>query len=327
MGPGNIAEAHLRAFDTHGVHVAAVCGRTPDRTKLRLVELGLNARVCESAEELVADGEVDLVSICSPPECHTAQTILAAKSGKPIIVEKPIALSLEELKQGAAAVKESGVHTGVSFPWRYLPGYVNGHSRLSAIGEARILHAEIWNGEWHRRRRLKFLNSGQPHMGEMLRSAVHAVDILCRFAKCKVTRVSAVSPRNGQGSSTAVTLLFESGAIGTLLSSAECFRPLALNLVASGKKGWLHCDMDYDRVLLYHQEGPRTFQNLGPVPAQMASSAKELPFSPMIGDFIESMRQGKDTAVPYAYAVHIHEVCFAAEDSAAQEGEWISLAA
>jgi phthalate 4,5-cis-dihydrodiol dehydrogenase len=62
-----------------------------------------------SAEELCASDAVDAVYIATPPELHAEQTILAAEHGKHVIVEKPLALTIEDAEAMNAAADRNGI--------------------------------------------------------------------------------------------------------------------------------------------------------------------------------------------------------------------------
>src|SRR5712675_726334 len=59
------------------------------------------------------------VSVCSYPYDHARHVIAAAKAGKHLIIEKPLCLSLKELRSMQKAVQQSGVKTCVCFECRY----------------------------------------------------------------------------------------------------------------------------------------------------------------------------------------------------------------
>jgi phthalate 4,5-cis-dihydrodiol dehydrogenase len=68
-----------------------------------------NAKVYDSAEKLCADPDIEAVWISSPNRFHAAHTILAANHGKHVVVEKPMAISIEEAERMLEAVDKNGV--------------------------------------------------------------------------------------------------------------------------------------------------------------------------------------------------------------------------
>ena len=67
------------------------------------------ARTYETVEHLVADAAVELVYIASPHALHGSQVKVAAAHGKHVLVEKPMALTLDECREMIAAVEAAGV--------------------------------------------------------------------------------------------------------------------------------------------------------------------------------------------------------------------------
>lgn len=72
-----------------------------------------------SAEELLANDEIEAVYIASPVVCHKAQAIAAAKAGKHILLEKPAAVTVEDGEEILNAAKEAGVLIASGFMMRY----------------------------------------------------------------------------------------------------------------------------------------------------------------------------------------------------------------
>ena len=80
-----------------------------ETTRKRFVERYPNARAYASAEELVKDPEVEAVWISSPNRFHAEHAILAAEHGKHVVVEKPMALNLEQAEKMVEAARANGV--------------------------------------------------------------------------------------------------------------------------------------------------------------------------------------------------------------------------
>src|SRR5262249_29341579 len=99
--------------------VAAVCStRELDATELS-ARHGGPIRVYKELEELLAQPDIHVISLCSFPGQHAAQAIRAAKAGKHLIIEKPVCLALKDLRAVQQAVKETGVKTCVCFECRF----------------------------------------------------------------------------------------------------------------------------------------------------------------------------------------------------------------
>lgn len=93
------------------------------------------------AEELIADPEVDAVYVATPPSSHMEYTLAAARAGKPVYVEKPMAMNTAECTRMQEVCREAGVPLYVAFYRRGLPRFQQVKKWLDdgAIGEVRYV--------------------------------------------------------------------------------------------------------------------------------------------------------------------------------------------
>ncbi len=91
--------------------------------------------------ELLADGDIDAVAICSPTPTHVPLIVQAAQAGKAIFCEKPISLELLEVDRALEAVQASGVPLMVGFNRRFDPSHsaVRDAVALGAVGAPHIV--------------------------------------------------------------------------------------------------------------------------------------------------------------------------------------------
>lgn len=328
IGFGRMGETHARAYAAHGVEVVALAGGNPDKARAHAERIGLKASVYDDPEEMLRRNDVGIVSVCSPHEFHAGQTFLAAQAGKHIIVEKPIGMSVPQLNAAAGQVSKAGVRTGVCFVWRWLSAFAQMYREKAHCGELLTLNIALLNGQHHGKPKSP-REPGTPRgdISTVLSSGCHAIDMGCWFAGSKVASVRSLTPYyTGGVQRTSILLLwFESGAIGVVTTSDENFCPLTLRLEYVGRDGRIYDDMDYDDVRLYCRSGPDEYRTLGPTLPAMARKVVTLPFKEMIGEYLADISAGRDTSVNFAYAVHVHEVCFAAERSAAKGGEAVTV--
>ena len=95
------------------LQVAAVYDPDAERAKKYAGEL--KTRVAGSAEELIADPEVDLVGVFVPPWARKPLILRAATAGKHIITTKPLAPTIADCDEMIAAVRKAGVYCGVIY--------------------------------------------------------------------------------------------------------------------------------------------------------------------------------------------------------------------
>src|SRR5690606_12464320 len=81
------------------------------------------AAVVPSLDEALADARVDAVVIASPTDKHVAQLQAAARAGKPIFCEKPVARTLAATEEALEAVLDAGVPFQIGFNRRFDPAY------------------------------------------------------------------------------------------------------------------------------------------------------------------------------------------------------------
>lgn len=106
IGFGGMGRWHAENAPRAGVTIAAVCDIAEEK---RATARKLGYRVYDSAEELLADPQVNTVILTVPNHLHKEMCLKAAAAGKNVITEKPAALSVAELDEMEAACKAAGV--------------------------------------------------------------------------------------------------------------------------------------------------------------------------------------------------------------------------
>jgi predicted dehydrogenase len=95
----------------------------------------------DDAQALIYDPEVDAVYVATPPSSHKEYTVLAAQAGKPVYVEKPMAMNYEECQEVLQACGTAGVPLFVAYYRRALPRFLKIKELLEAqaIGDVRLV--------------------------------------------------------------------------------------------------------------------------------------------------------------------------------------------
>ncbi len=123
LGAGGIATVHARAYAQLGnARLVAVADTVPAAADKLAAAHG--ARAYYGIEALLADDRVELVDVCLPTFLHAQAVIGAARAGKHVLCEKPIALGLAEVDRMVEAVERAGVHSMVAQVVRFMPHYV-----------------------------------------------------------------------------------------------------------------------------------------------------------------------------------------------------------
>lgn len=100
--------------------LVAACRRNQARLNEFCDTFDIERRYAE-ADELINDQEIDAVYIATPVKEHLPQTLAAAKAGKHVLVEKPMAMTVSECDQMIAACKDAGVKLSVAYYRRFYP--------------------------------------------------------------------------------------------------------------------------------------------------------------------------------------------------------------
>lgn len=106
IGFGGMGKWHSENAPRAGVEIAAVCD-IEEAKQQDAIERGF--KLYKTAEELLADEEVNTVILTVPNHLHKEMCIKAAEAGKNVITEKPAALNVQELDEMEAACKKAGV--------------------------------------------------------------------------------------------------------------------------------------------------------------------------------------------------------------------------
>ena len=183
IGSGNISREHINAYKAFPqrcaiTHLADIF---PEHAEKRNEEYKLGAAICTSHKDILDNSDIDLVSICTPPYCHAEIAIDFLNAGKNVIVEKPMAASLEECDAMIAAARKSGSILSVIAQNRFRDPIANLKKILDSGLIGKIVHAQVdslwwrgrayydlwWRGTWEK-------EGG----GCTLNHAVHHIDML-----------------------------------------------------------------------------------------------------------------------------------------------------
>ena len=172
-------------------------------------------------EGLASDPEVEAIYIASPHQFHAAQTRIAARHGKHVLVEKPMALSLAECDAMIEDCRAAGVRLIVGHCHSFDSPYLQARDIIASgeVGRVRMIQALNYTDFLYRPRRPEELRTEEGG-GVVFSQAAHQVDVVRLLAGSAVTRVRAVTgdwdpARPTQGAYSAL-LWFDDGAFASL---------------------------------------------------------------------------------------------------------------
>jgi len=179
------------------------------------------AKTHETIEELCADPAVEIVYVATPHQHHARHAILAARNGKHVLVEKPMALTLDDCAAMIAAARSARVHLIVGHSHSFDAPILHTRALIASggYGAVRMIHALNYTDFLYRPRRPEELDTVQGG-GAVFNQAAHQVDIvrligggLAKSVRAATGAWDATRPTQGAYSA---LLTFENGAFASL---------------------------------------------------------------------------------------------------------------
>ena len=122
IGSGGIAKAHAGAYkQLPDVEIRAVCDVIPGKAEAFIRDVGLPGAAPFEDHHRMLELDLDGVSVCTPNVAHHVTSVDALNAGKNVLVEKPMAVTLEQAVEMAQAAKRSGKILTIGFQPRYEP--------------------------------------------------------------------------------------------------------------------------------------------------------------------------------------------------------------
>jgi phthalate 4,5-cis-dihydrodiol dehydrogenase len=217
-GLGRAFSMMAPAFRDARVELAA--GADPRSEAREKFAKDYGARSHATVEALCADPGVDVVYVATPHHLHAAHAQLACAAGKHVLVEKPMALSLEDCRAMSAAARAAGVQLIVGHSHSFDTPVLRAREliRSGAYGALRMITAFDFTDFVYRPRRPDELAAGA-----VLNQAAHHVDIARLLAASRVRSVRAFTgdwdPARPTQGAYSVLLGFDSGACASLVYS------------------------------------------------------------------------------------------------------------
>lgn len=243
LGLGALGSRHAAnlAAGIPGLRLVAVAEPVPERRQEARERY--NVKAYADWRECLDDPDVEAVVIVTPSNTHAEVAVAAARAGKALFVEKPLAFTLEEADTVLAAVREAGVPAQFGFMRRVDPSYA---AAKRAIEEGVIGRVVAYTGisrDPGPAPEAVIRASG----GIYLDSACHEFDIACYLLEDEVSRVFAWSRdlasglygRLGDADHACITLEFKGGALGQIEVSRHAAYGYDIRAEVAGTRGMI----------------------------------------------------------------------------------------
>jgi predicted dehydrogenase len=340
-GAGWVAGEHIRSFNTNPqTKVVAISSRKLESCRRKAEEAGLTgvAFYTDYEQALCHDG-IDIVSVCTPQHLHAENTIAAARAGKHIVIEKPIANSPAEMRAMRNAVRKAGVKTVVSFVLRWNPLFETIKALVAddALGDLYSVETDYQHdiaSWWTGYEEARTVEKG---VSAMLTGGCHALDAARWFAA--KGRYEAATPievfayaggwRKGRDIEfnyfknafqkappleyddlEILLIRFDNGVLAKVSVNYGCVMPYAFPVQVFGNRGTIKDN----RVWSHKFPGQKKWIE---IPTILPDSAEvsHHPFQAQIDHFVDCIRGNVESHCNLEDAFKTHEIVFAAQES------------
>ncbi len=271
IGAGVFGERHAQAYSRHhAVDFVAVCDLNADRAQAIAAKYGARSWTTDY-RELLANPDVCAVSIATPDHLHRDVAVACAEAGKHLLVEKPLATTVEDAEAIVEAARRAGVKLMVDFHNRVNPPMVQAREaiRRGDIGAPAYVYARLSNTTTVPTEMLRW--SSQSSALWFLAS--HMIDVVRWMLDDEIVRVYAVS-RDGilksMGVDTAdfhvATVEFSQGTVAVFEHAWILPRTHAtvkdLKMEILGSAGAINIDASHNRALEIYSADKAAFPDL-----------------------------------------------------------------
>lgn len=242
-----------------GATLIAVADPVPGAAEKLAAKLGAQKSYTDP-QAMLNDPDIDAVVIASPARTHAELVVAAAKAGKGVFCEKPMAVTLEEADKAINAAEEAGVTLQVGFNRRFVSGFTAAYEEIKAgkIGVPQLLRSTTRDPGLGDPTQI-------PHWTIFLETLIHDFDILLHLNPgAKPTQVYAVADAlvrpdfkdRGLLDTAVVNIRFDNGAIATAEANFQAVYGYDVRGEVFGSKGMLQAgNMNVNNCVRYTEEG------------------------------------------------------------------------
>lgn len=318
IGCGAVAEEYVKAFmnDERSEIRALVSLNRADAERYR-DRYVLDCEIETDAGKMLRRKDVDIVVITTPHYLHTQYAVAAAAAGKHIIIEKPVAITLEDLRKQQEAVKKNGVKTMVGFVLHWNPLLMTIDRLISegVFGNIFMVEVDYMHRIWLRPDE-KWYGSRQQSGTAILTGGCHAIDALRWFARTEAKTVCAYQVKTENPieypGTISVNIEFENGKIGRSTTTFDAKMPYRFNIGVYGTDGTIRNNEIFAPKLF---PGQNDFMKIPCILPDSADVAHH-PFEGEVSHFLDCIVEDKRPFPDLEDAAKTHEICFAADFSA-----------
>ena len=254
LGCGKIAQVrHIPEYAANqNVHLVGFYNPTASRAEEMAKKYG--GKVYFSPEELLADPEIDAVSVCSANYAHASLTIAALEAGKHVLCEKPMATTEEDCEAMLAAAKKAGKRLMIAQNQRLAKAHTVAKELLAdgLIGNVITFRTTFGHGgpeTWSITpgKNTWFFDKKRAAMGAMADLGIHKTDLIRYLLGKDVVRTTA-----------RLTTLDKRGEDGELIGvddNAICIYEMEGGILGTMTVSWTYYGAEDNSTILYGTNG------------------------------------------------------------------------
>ena len=333
VGYGWAATAHIAAINaTHQAQVTAVwSSRALDSSALS-ERHGCPITVHSDLGAMFASPDIHVVDITSYPNQHAEQFTAAARRGKHVIVEKPLAVKWSDILSMKKAIADTGVKTCVCFECRFSSQFLATKGVIDSGLVGRLHYGEVdyyhGIGPWYSPYRW---NTKQELGGSALLTAgCHALDALLLCMGAEVEEVTSYATQSGnpvfaayEYRTTSTTIVrFKGGSVGKCAAVIDCLQPYYFHTHLVGSEGSILDNKFHSQKL-----GGLNRNAWSELSMKMLDSGdvSDHPYQTQFQAFFDALDAGKDMPLTSFHEAFASHRVIAAADKSAAEGRPVNI--
>jgi len=296
-------------------------------------------QVYHTIEEMLADGAIDAVSVCTSNATHAPLSIAAMKAGKHVLCEKPMAVTMEDCLEMGRVAEQTGKNLMIGHNQRFAPAHVKAKQIIQSGELGRVISfrtafghrgPEYWSAD--KSKKTWFFDKKAAFLGATADLGIHKLDLISWLLDDSIGSLSAfcetLDKKDEAGDPISVDdnmiclLKMKKGAMGTLTVSWTYYGAEDNSTVLYFENGIVRVyDNDVYSVEIEYRNGERAYFKVGAIQTNtdlvQASSG-------VIDAFVESIVTKSAPAVTYQDAIGIMRAIFACVQSS-KDGSVVRL--
>ncbi len=337
IGCGRISPNHLMAAKENNLNIVALCDLIPANMADKIVKCGLpnSTKQYTDYKQMLDEEDLDLIAIATESGKHAAIALDCIEKGIHVIIEKPIALSLEDADAIIAAAERKGVQVSACHQNRFNKSIQKIREAVEAGRFGKLFHGTAhirWNRGPSYYKQAAWRGTWEQDGGALMNQCIHNIDLLRWMMGDEISEVFAYTDRLNhdyiEAEDLGIALVkFKNGAYGVIEGTTNVYPAnLEETLYIFGEKGtvkaggqsvniieeWLFADQadDPEAVKAEYGENPPNIYGFG--------------HKPLYADMIDAIRNKRKPYVDAKAGRRAIELVLAIYKSAA-EGKPVKL--